>query len=157
MPNYLSDLANSFNRSVTEPVGNMLSNLSMPIRNQWAQGEPNRIASGALMMGDPATAKQVIEQRFANTTPQDIYQGSVDAGLGMAPMGVMSVKPVNLPISAITQYQQLAQDAANKLDAARAGLTPEQRLIGVPDNANFPRLMTDAENSFANYERSMGR
>jgi hypothetical protein len=58
------------------------------IRQHWNNGEPYRVALGALLSGDPQTAGKVIEQQFAGMTPQDIQNGVMNVGLGMAPIGM---------------------------------------------------------------------
>ena len=83
MANSLSDLiAGLKNRAVD--AGNSLAQAAS---DQWDQGSPYRIAAGALMSGDPQTANDVLSQRFANTTPGDVMNGAVGAGVGFAPVG----------------------------------------------------------------------
>lgn len=101
------------------------------ITDQWAQGEPYRVATGALLSGDPATAKQVIEQRFANTTPQDIYEGAMNTGLGMAPMGMAGI---------------FAGVGAKTADVAKLGLAQELKQAGIPESNSLWREVDTISN-----------
>lgn len=100
MTDYIVTAPDRSQHNVTAPAGaddasilgfvhNMISNSGTAIRDQWDKGEPFRVAIGALMNGDTATAKKVIEDRFANTTQQDIINSAVNIGSGMAPLGIV--------------------------------------------------------------------
>lgn len=103
-------------------LAELASNTKNAIFNQWQQGEPYRIASGALMMGDPATAKKVIEERFANTTPQDIYSAAQDVGVDFAQ------NPIAGGLAGI-----FAGVGAKTADVAKLGLAQEMKAQGIPD------------------------
>lgn len=74
--------------TASEIAGSMLNDSINGIKSQWDKGQPYRVALGALLSGDPATAKQAIEEHFKDTKPSDIYQGAMNAGMGFAPIGM---------------------------------------------------------------------
>lgn len=65
-------------------VYNMINQAGSAIQGQWDKGAPYRVALGALLSGDTGTAKQVINDNFGNTTPEDIGNAAINAGIGFA-------------------------------------------------------------------------
>lgn len=118
-------------------VHNMINQAGNAIQNQWQQGTPYRVAAGALLSGDPSTARQVIEQRFANTTPQDIYSGATNVGLGLAPVGMTKFeigKNILTNNGENAGYLKL-DNTGNALRIADIEVTPSMRGQGIGTSA----------------------
>lgn len=94
------------------------SNLAQAASDQWDKGSPYRIAAGALLSGDPQTAGDVLNQHFANTTPDDINSAALNTGLGFAPVGMIGEFRAN---PAIRDAFQSTQDSIRNIQ----GVTKE--------------------------------
>lgn len=81
---------------VTKGVQNLYEGIGSP---SWEKGEPYRVAAGALMSGDPATAKKVLTESpdNPNLSPENVAStfsgGMVKAGLPMVLAGLRGAKP----------------------------------------------------------------
>ena len=121
------------------PIGqflaNALQNAQTGISNQWDNGRPYREAMGAALTGHLADAGQILSDKVASISPQDLTHGIMNFGVGMVG-NIKGINPVN-KFSGL--YDAMVKSGNEELARKKQSpnlWTPDNQELGVDDAIN---------------------